>query len=88
MSEVLQILGAGLVLTAFIAVQRGAIDPQSAFSLALNATGSGLLASLALVGHQWGFVLLEASWASVSVVGLNARRRRRFPVPKGRMSRS
>ncbi len=47
MSEVLQVLGAGLVLAAFIAVQRGVINPQSAVSLALNLTGSGLLASLA-----------------------------------------
>ena len=55
MSEVLQVLGAVLVLVAFTAVQRGVTDPQSALSLALNLTGSGLLASLALIGHQWGF---------------------------------
>lgn len=70
MSEVLQVLGAVLVLAAFIAVQRGVIDPQSALSLALNLTGSGLLASLALIGHQWGFLVLEGGWAAVSLVGL------------------
>ena len=70
MSEVLQVLGAVLVLVAFTAVQRGVTDPQSALSLALNLTGSGLLASLALIGHQWGFLVLEGSWAIASLVGL------------------
>jgi hypothetical protein len=75
MLDVLQVLGAALVLAAFIAVQRGATDPQSVPSLALNLTGSGLLALLALAGHQWGFLLLEGSWAVVSTVGLRARLR-------------
>ncbi len=70
MSEALQVLGALLVLVAFIAVQRGVIDTRSALSLMLNLTGSGLLASLALIGHQWGFLVLEGSWAIVSLVGL------------------
>jgi hypothetical protein len=74
-SDMLRILGAVTVLTAFIAVQRGSIEPRSALSLVLNLLGSGLLASLALIGRQWGFLLLEAAWAAVSLVGLRARLR-------------
>ena len=81
MLEVLQVVGAALVLVAFIAVQRGATDPRSMPSLVLNLTGSVLLALLALDGHQWGFLLLEGSWATVSAVGLRARLRKQAPAP-------
>jgi hypothetical protein len=69
-SQVLQILGALAVLGAFIAVQAGWLMPRSYPSLILNLAGSGLLAVLALIGGQWGFLLLEASWAAVSAAGL------------------
>jgi hypothetical protein len=80
MSETLQILGAVVILAAFIAVQYGAIDPRSYLSLALNLAGSGLLAWLAFSDRQWGFVLLEASWAAVSALGLRNRVSRRPKV--------
>jgi len=73
MSGVLQILGALAVLAAFTSVQLGVMRPSSYLSLALNIGGSTLLAALALVDEQWGFLLLEASWALVSIWGLGAR---------------
>jgi hypothetical protein len=78
MSEVLQVLGAAAVLAAFIAVQRGVFDARSGPCLLLNLLGSSLLASLALFGHQWGFLLLEGSWAAISLAGLRSRTRRRL----------
>jgi hypothetical protein len=72
-AEVLQIVGAIAVLVAFISVQTGLFEPRSYPSLALNLSGSALLAALALRGHQWGFFLLEASWAMVSANGFRAR---------------
>jgi hypothetical protein len=77
-SEVLQVLGAAAVLAAFIAVQRGVFNARSAPCLLLNLLGSALLAALALFVHQWGFLLLEGSWAAISVAGLRARTRRRL----------
>ena len=73
MSQVLQVLGALAVLGAFIAIQAGWLTPRSYPSLILNLTGSGVLAALALAGGQWGFLLLEASWAAVSAAGLWSR---------------
>ena len=83
MSDTLQIVGAVAILVAFVAVQRGLIDPSSYPSLVLNLAGSGLLAWLAFAEHQWGFLLLEASWAVVSAVGLRGRVGRRPAQRKG-----
>lgn len=73
MAEILQILGAIAILVAFVFVQAGLIAPRSYPSLALNLSGSALLAALALRGHQWGFLLLESSWAAISTHGLLVR---------------
>jgi hypothetical protein len=69
----LQILGAIAILVAFVAVQAGLIQPRSYLSITLNLAGSALLAALALIGQQWGFALLEVSWAVVSAHSLRAR---------------
>lgn len=78
MSQLLQIVGAVAVLVAFIAVQRGVLEPLSRTALALNLLGAGLLAWLAFVGHQWGFLLLEGSWAAVSLAGLRQQLRSQY----------
>ena len=72
-SEALQVIGALAVLAAFVAVQRGGIAPKSYLSLVLNLAGSAVLAALAFSLGQWGFVLLEGSWAAVSGHGLWSR---------------
>ncbi len=49
----------------------------------MNLVGSGLLAGLALLGDNWGFLLLEGVWAVVAARGLLAlamARRRDRPV--------
>jgi hypothetical protein len=70
MSGLLQILGALAVLVAFTSVQLGVARPSAYPALLLNVVGSALLAGLALLGEQWGFLLLEASWAIVSLWGV------------------
>jgi hypothetical protein len=80
MSAVLQIVGALAVLTAYIAVQLGRTRPTSLPSLSLNLAGSALLALLAASDQQWGFLLLEGSWALMSAWGLLSRVRRRTPA--------
>jgi uncharacterized membrane protein len=70
MDQVIQVVGALLILTAFTAVQLERMRPDSRLYLALNLVGSAILAVLALIGSQWGFVLLESVWAIVSAWSL------------------
>jgi membrane-bound ClpP family serine protease len=77
--QVLQIVGAVLILIAFIGLQVKRLVPTSYSYLVLNAVGSALLALLAAIGSQWGFLLLEGSWALVSVAGLANRARAPSP---------
>ena len=73
MDQFIQILGAVLVLVAYIAAQLRMLDGKSYPYLVLNLLGSGLLAVLAADGAQWGFLLLEGTWALVSLLSLGAR---------------
>jgi hypothetical protein len=72
---VLQIVGALLVLSGFVLAQFGVLDDRSRTYLVVNVLGSALLAGLALLDRQWGFVLLEGVWAAVSLRGLAVGRR-------------
>lgn len=71
MDQVIQIVGALLILAAFAAVQFDRMRPDSRVYLTLNLLGSAILAVLAVQADQWGFVLLEAVWAIVSAWGLS-----------------
>jgi hypothetical protein len=73
MDQWLQIVGALMVLAAFVAAQLRALSPQSYAYLLLNLVGSGILAWLALSSQQWGFLLLEGVWALVSLGSVLAR---------------
>jgi hypothetical protein len=68
--QLIQIIGALLILAAFAAVQFDRMSPDSRLYLALNLVGSIILAVLAVAASQWGFVLLEGVWAIVSAWGL------------------
>ena len=70
MEQVIQVAGAVLILIAFIAAQRGSMSPQSRVYLVLNLVGSAILAVLAALDRDLGFLLLETVWAVVSLVGL------------------
>lgn len=70
MDQVVQVVGALLILIAFTAVQLERMRPDSRVYLTLNLIGSAILAVLALVGSQWGFLLLEGVWAAVAAGAL------------------
>jgi len=74
--QLVQIVGALLILVAFAAAQFGAMDPHSRVYLVLNFVGSLILAVLAWHERQWGFLLLETVWAIVSLWGLRVSLRR------------
>ena len=75
--QVASVLGALLILTPFAAVQFGRLAPSSVAYQALNLLGSGILAAIALHDRQYGFLLLEGTWAVVSLWGLLKVLRRR-----------
>ncbi len=79
MDQVVQIVGALLILVAFAGVQFGRMDPLAISYLWLNLVGSAILAVLAYVGSQWGFVMLETVWAVVSAHSLIRVSRGRAP---------
>jgi hypothetical protein len=68
--QVIQVVGALLILTGYAASQFGKLNQHSLTYLLLNAIGSAILAVLGYIERQWGFFLLEGVWALVSVWGL------------------
>ena len=68
--QVVSLIGAVLILAAFIALQRGWSRSDSTPYLWANFIGSALLAGVATWDRRLGFVLLEAAWAVVSLWSL------------------
>ncbi len=73
--QIASLVGALLILLAYIGHQLKWMRSQSALYNLLNAFGSGLLAYIAFRPFQLGFVILEACWAVVSVYALLRSRR-------------
>jgi len=80
LGQILQIVGALLVLAAFGLAQFRVLEQRSTAYLLLNLVGAGILAVEAYAKRQWGFLLLEGAWALVSASGLGRRSRDRIPV--------
>jgi hypothetical protein len=70
LTQIISLLGAALILAAYVAPQLGWMRPGSTAYNALNIVGSGLLAYVAIVESQYGFIALEGVWAVVSLYAL------------------
>ena len=68
--DVVEIVGALTILVAFAAAQAGKLRQRTIMYQLLNLLGSGVLATIAAVQLSWGFLLLEGSWAVISLLGL------------------
>jgi hypothetical protein len=70
MYDVVQIAGSLVILAAFVAALGGRIRQSSYAYLAANAIGSAVLTGTAVIGREWGFILLEGVWALVSAFSI------------------
>lgn len=70
MEPLIELVGAVLILSAFVLAQLGRLPTESAPYLVLNLVGSGLLTVVAALDWDTGFLLLESVWACVSAYSL------------------
>ena len=70
MVQIISLVGSLFILGAFIAAQLGRMKTSDLSYVLLNVIGSAILAVIAAIERQWGFLLLEGVWAVVSLWSL------------------
>ena len=68
--QLVSFAGAVLILLAYTGHQLNWMNPRGFSYNVLNAVGSAILAYIAFHPFQVGFVVLEVTWAAISVYAL------------------
>ena len=68
-SQVASVVGAVLILAAYVALQRGWMRREERRFNAINLVGSSLLTYSAVVDRNLGFIIVEGCWALLSLPG-------------------
>ncbi len=76
MRQIVSLVGAVLILLPFAANQMGKLTTTARSYLLMNLFGSAMLTAVASLEHQYGFILLEGTWALMSAYGLSQALRR------------
>lgn len=66
----IELVGAVLILAGFVLAQAGKLQTDSLRYLLLNLFGGGMLAGVAAVDGDTGFLLLEGVWTVVAAYSL------------------
>lgn len=80
MLQLISVLGALAILAAYAANLLGWLQPSNLWYSVANLLGSAVLMVVAVVDRQLGFIILEGTWALVSLWGIfSALRAKRVP---------
>jgi hypothetical protein len=70
--QAISVIGALLILGAFAANLLEWMNTSNLWYSLLNFVGSAILMVIAVIDQQYGFILLEGTWALVSLWGIIA----------------
>ena len=92
MGQAVQLVGAILIVGAYVAYTQGRLRLDSVQFLGLNMVGAAILTVVAFIDRLYGFLLLEFLWTWVSARGfrraLNAKKTVKHETKTTRTSRS
>lgn len=65
--QILSLIGAAMVLGAYLSLQAGWMTPSGRAYNALNLIGSAVLCGVAIIDWRLGFVVLNAAWVAFTI---------------------